>query len=493
LFPLFKRHFSFFYYLSVSLVAAYFAVQGFGVAALPLVAASALLLAGLGVTFLGLAGDSSRKAGLFLIALALGALSGFQADWRARLDKASYSLGLERDRVESFTGTVTGESVLSANEKMIHTIDLVSVSGDTGSAGARGTVAVVCTGSIPLYTGQTVTVGAGLKEAAVDDMGTHFVAFCKDGDITVTGYSSPVWEFRHGIRQGIDSRIRAMGYPAYGLFAALFVGDRTFLPGDLHEGFRETGVLHLIALSGLNVGIVYALVGLLLLPFASRKVKFFLGGAALLAYLFLCGPASSLSRATVMLLAATAGAALFRNVRLKDSLGLACFLLLLLDPLAIRSLSFQLSFLAVWGFAVFGKRVTGFLSPWMPGFLASSLAFSLCAQAATAPLVLASFGILYPSGILVTLLLTPVITVFTWTGVAYLVLGLVPFLPLHQAASLFFDFQYDLMEGIVRFFRVVPGIEWKWQPLWILALIGAAAACEINWNLVRKGKRSLSA
>jgi ComEC/Rec2-related protein len=225
---------------------------------------------------------------------------------------------------------------------------------------------------------------------------------------------------------------------------------------------------------------------LLLLPFRSLKVKFVLGGIALIGYLFLCGPAPSLTRATVMLLAATAGAALFRNVRLKDSLGIACFLLLLFDPAAIRSLSFQLSFLAVWGFAVFGGRITDFLSPRMPGFLASSLSFSVSAQLATAPLVLSAFGILYPSGIIVTLVLTPVITLFTWAGVVYLAMGLLPLLPLHQAGSFFFGFLYDIMEGIVRFFKVIPGIEWKWQPAHFLFLAVLAVACEMNWNMLRK-------
>jgi hypothetical protein len=91
----------------------------------------------------------------------------------------------------------------------------------------------------------------------------------------------------------------------------------------------------------------------------------------------------------------------------------------------------------------------------------------------------------------VTLVLTPVITLFTWAGVAYLVLGFAPVLPLHQAASFFFGFLYDLMDGIVRFFRILPGIEWKWQPVYLVIILAAAIASEMNWNVFRK--RSLSA
>ncbi|MDT8408835.1 MAG: DNA internalization-related competence protein ComEC/Rec2 [Wenzhouxiangellaceae bacterium] len=150
------------------------------------------------------------------------------------------------------------------------------------------------------------------------------------------------------------------------LHRALTVGDRSAMEADLNDRLRRTGTAHLLSISGLHVGMVATLVGLLAGVFATtalfgrllperKRAMLVAGLLAALGYAALAGFSLPTQRALIMLLAGF-GAILWRRpIRPGHALVLALLAVLLFDPLAPLSIGFWLSFAAVavliWSFA----------------------------------------------------------------------------------------------------------------------------------------------
>ena len=195
---------------------------------------------------------------------------------------------------------------------------------------------------------------------------------------------------------------------------ALVVADWSGLDEPTVEAFRETGLMHLLSVSGLHLVFVglalYGLLGPLLrrarMPRrAAEWTRTAVTVAVMLGYVVVAGAGAPVVRAFVMATALVAGRALERRVDALNSLGLAAVGLLLWRPTALFDVGFQLSFAAVAALIACTPAVTARLpAAWtrraVPRALAQSLAASAIATLATGPILLAVFGRLPLSGIL---------------------------------------------------------------------------------------------
>ncbi len=160
--------------------------------------------------------------------------------------------------------------------------------------------------------------------------------------------------------------------PHAGLLAGILFGTRASLSRELTDAFITTGTIHIIALSGQNVSIVSAFTATLLTVLFSRRIASLLTLLVLASFLWFVGPSPSLVRAVIMgsltILAVIFGK---RNLGIL-SLALAVSSMLLLNPLWITDLGFQLSVLATLGIILFGgsavrpPSVTPDFSPVIP-------------------------------------------------------------------------------------------------------------------------------
>ncbi|MFP3874048.1 MAG: DNA internalization-related competence protein ComEC/Rec2 [Thiohalophilus sp.] len=172
-------------------------------------------------------------------------------------------------------------------------------------------------------------------------------------------------------RQRLSGRLQAyLQNPAAGLFLALTVGDRRAIDTETWEVLRVTGTAHLLAISGMHIGLLAALVFWLarrLWPLAGERALLWLPApraAALLAtlaaafYAALAGFAIPTQRALIMLLVVMLAVWRMRPLQPGRTLAWAALLVLLLDPLAVLSAGFWLSFAAVALilFALGGRR-----------------------------------------------------------------------------------------------------------------------------------------
>ena len=223
------------------------------------------------------------------------------------------------------------------------------------------------------------------------------------------------------LTRAFRSRISHWPLETRGVFAALFAGDRIDLPHRTERLMRDAGAAHILALSGMHLGILAGSVFLLSKRLMSPPVARVTACVFALVYLGFAGLRPSLVRAVVMLCIGTAVRARDGIVHLRIVLALSFLVHSLLLPKDLTSLAFGLSFLSLSGLVLLAAGVHALLPAWLPKTFRAGIAAGLAAQTSTAPLVFSVFGVMHPAGILVSVLLTPIaVLVIALGGLAFL-------------------------------------------------------------------------
>ncbi len=210
------------------------------------------------------------------------------------------------------------------------------------------------------------------------------------------------------LRQAVERALPAtpgLASPGTLVLRALLLGDAAAVPPPWTRGLRATGLAHLLAVSGLHVGLV---AGLALVPGAwlPRGPRFTVAVGAVALYALLVGPRSSLLRAAWMAAAALVGLVGARPGCALNGLALAGSGLLLGDPRRIGDLGFLLTCAATLGILVLAPALA---RRWQPklGPLARPLAATVAAQIFTLPLTVAAFALATPWAPLLNLVAIP--------------------------------------------------------------------------------------
>lgn len=213
------------------------------------------------------------------------------------------------------------------------------------------------------------------------------------------------------------------------LIKALTAGDRSGLSRETRQVFRSSGASHLLALSGLHLGILYAILQFLLGAAGHRRagriVRFIVltGGSG--AYCLLTGASPSLVRAFLFIFLAETARLSGREVSLLDCLCGALTLQLAFHPGALRMVGFQLSYLAVAGIALLYPTLKRLYPEGRPSpmrYIWKGASLSIACQAFTAPLVWLRFHQFPRYFLLTNLLALPLTTLLMLASVATLIL-----------------------------------------------------------------------
>ncbi len=146
-----------------------------------------------------------------------------------------------------------------------------------------------------------------------------------------------------------------------GLAEALLIGYKNDLDKTLVQSYSNTGVVHIIAISGLHLGIIYWLLTLALNPLKKRKQFRFLYALLIISSLWifslLAGGQPSITRAAVMFTCIAIGDSLSRKTNIYNTLAISAFLLLLYNPYWLWDVGFQLSYAAVLSIILFVQPI----------------------------------------------------------------------------------------------------------------------------------------
>lgn len=214
------------------------------------------------------------------------------------------------------------------------------------------------------------------------------------------------------------------------LLKAFLQGSRRELPRETVAVFRKAGASHLLALSGLHMGIIYMIMdritGLAGKSPGMKRVRYALVVGCSLFFTLMTGASPSIVRAFLFILVRETAKLLCRPQSLSRTLCTALLVQLALSPGSISSVGFQLSYLAIAGITL----VFPVLDGWYPGYgksdplryLWKTSALSISCQIFTAPLCYWLFGTFPVHFMLTNLIAIPLTTLFMAVGICTLVL-----------------------------------------------------------------------
>lgn len=256
-----------------------------------------------------------------------------------------------------------------------------------------------------------------------------------------TARTSAAWGVLQQAREAAARRLDAALSPHAAAWGrALVLGDRGLLPRDEVRSFRVTGQAHLLAVSGLHVGLLVLLVVLVVrVLHGGPRVQAVAAGTCVALHVPLAGAPSSALRAGAAAMLVLFARSRGRGASAASVLVATGLTLLALDATRASDLGTWLSFVAVAG--ILGLRaplrlalvrppalvLTGYLAP-RRAPVRSALAVSLAAWLATAPLVAGAFGRLAPAGPFLAILLVPLVGVLLGSCLLLLALSGVPLL-----------------------------------------------------------------
>ena len=268
--------------------------------------------------------------------------------------------------------------------------------------------------------------------------------------LTFDGFFSSIQNYCIRIfeNHGLDPR-------ELGVASALILGQRSLLLPDTRDAFANAGAIHVLAVSGLHVGIIYlALVGIFGRILPARRWRFLnLTLILIVLWFYACvtGLSPSVLRAATMFTFIAIGKHGGSKANIYNMLAASAFVLVVINPAIITEVGFQLSYLAVTGIVFFFKPIYGLFifKRWLPDKIWALLVVSFSAQLATFPISIFYFGQFPNYFLFANLLVIPGAMLSLWAGLILILVNAIPVLNILVA----FVFKWILI-GLITF------IEW---------------------------------
>lgn len=222
------------------------------------------------------------------------------------------------------------------------------------------------------------------------------------------------WKFSAAVDSAMPSedmaRIRAV-------VKALAYGYQDEIPAGIEESFRQSGAIHLLALSGMHLGLLYGLLLKLLALIGNsptaKRIRSTVIIAALWAFTIFTGCGVSILRAAVMFSIYEAGVLAGRRRNGLNALSLSAIIITVADPSAPSGISFQLSYAAMTAIFLIFPHLRAIIKTRnrISGRIADACAMTIACQATTAPIILLHFGTFAFYSLLANLLCSPIVSI----------------------------------------------------------------------------------
>lgn len=324
---------------------------------------------------------------------------------------------------------------------------------------------------------------------------THQV-YLKENEFEILSGKNKTWlnEFLIASRAKVLSILRTniKGEKELGLAEALLIGYKDDLDKTLVQSYSNTGVVHVIAISGLHLGLIYWLLNLLFQPLRKRKKLKWLNPVLIIAGLWLfsllAGAQSSVLRSAVMFTCIVIAQAINRKSSIYNTLSFSAFVLLCINPFWLWDVGFQLSYAAVLSIVIFMQPVYNWL--YFPNknvdFLWKLTAVTIAAQILTTPISIYHFHQFPIYFILTNFLAVPVSSLIVLGEILLCAVSLIPVVALFIGKILYWLIW--IMNSYIERIEMLPFSLWDGLqisiPQAILLLITAAGIC--HWLMEKK-------
>ena len=244
------------------------------------------------------------------------------------------------------------------------------------------------------------------------------------------------------------------------IVSALVLGYKDNINVQLKNAYSSAGAMHVLAVSGLHVGIIFLLFNSLLSFLKKYKYGLLAKGIMLIillwSYALITGLSASVMRSAMMFSFIIAAKMMNRNSGFFNTLAASAFTLLIYNPLLIMEVGFQLSYLAVAGIVIIQPWINNWFSLkwWLPKKIWEITAVSIAAQITTFPLGLLYFHQFPNYFILSNLVVIPLAIAILYLGLATLCLSFIPLIGEYFAIAL--NYMVKFLNHIVHFIDNLP-------------------------------------
>ena len=298
------------------------------------------------------------------------------------------------------------------------------------------------------------------------------------------------------IRRKVLSVLRGdiHGGKEQGLAVALLIGYKDDLDKNLVQSYTNTGVVHVIAVSGLHLGLIYWLLVLLFKPLKKKKIFKWLIPLIILSGLWLfsllAGGQPSVLRSAVMFTCVVLAESFLRKTSIYNTLAFSAFLLLYINPFSLWDVGFQLSYSAVLSIVIFMRPVYNwfYIKNKLADLIWKMNAVSLAAQLLTTPLSIYHFH-QFPNFFMLTNFVAVPLSSLIVLG-EILLCSVSFFAPLGSFIGKILSRLIWLMNSYIQRIEALPGSLWDGMQINILqtCLLFLAIACFSYWLLEKQKK-----
>jgi competence protein ComEC len=223
----------------------------------------------------------------------------------------------------------------------------------------------------------------------------------------------PAWAARLRHWAGVQFR-RALPEESFRLVAAVWLGDRKYVPESMRQAFIDTGVAHILSVSGIHVGIIYLSAAFILrLLIRRQRLRVALTLGAVFLFALSSGARIPTVRAAIMVSLYLMAELFEREPDAPTALGLAALLFLVANPMLLFDGAFQLSFLSVASILVFARPLEMLFQPF-PYFLRIPLSASVSVLILPLPFMIYFFHVVPLIAPLMNLVIVPLLTLVLW-------------------------------------------------------------------------------
>ena len=407
---------------------------------------------------LGIAGSAAparrTDAGVLLLLVCCGLSLGLLAG-RVASHEPGESLPIPHGRLVSVEGRVMDARSDGDDQVVLLRLALAGSNWVTGTA--EGEMAIRLAGSPALAAGENLLISRIDQDSLWRDRSGRLWARASVVHRRAPGPPSLV-AATAAARLSIRGVINETAGGAGPLLAALLLGDVGAVDPRVDLLFRRSGAVHLLALSGMHLAVIAMLVRAGFRRATGPGPAMVLSLVAAVLYVMLVGPRPGLVRACLLVAFAALGSIADRRRPLLELLAGAFLVQVLIQPAAVSSLGFQLSYLSLLGITVAASPLSEVGRRWLPTAVAGPLAAGTGAQVVTMPLLLGRFGQWYPAGVVATIAMGPLVLLFM-SGGLIAVLAAMAGVPSVAAVSVpALETLYRTIAGVAWFFAGAPAV-----------------------------------
>lgn len=266
----------------------------------------------------------------------------------------------------------------------------------------------------------------------------------------------------------------------FAILSALTLGYKDVLDPEVKSVFSSAGAMHVLAVSGLHVGIIYLIINFMFGFLKKRKIGRLIfvifSIASLWIYALVTGMSPSVLRAATMFSFLVFGENIRRPVNIYNSLAASAFLLLMINPNFLFEVGFQLSYCAVVGIVFFQPKFYKLITfnGWLQDKLWGLFTVSLAAQISTFPFSIYYFNQFPTYAWLSNFIVIPGAFIFIFLGIAILVFSPISFISgiLGEITSYLLDLLYAFLSAFKYLpYYVIKGIYISKEQLFLFLVI----------------------